>query len=150
MSRARRRRGRRPGLGDDRGVTIIEVTIAAMLLAISSLAVLGLVDAANRNNFRSEQSQVVNDVLQREMEAIKQRPYFEVALSGLPTQSGDPQSPNARVEGTTFNINQTGASSYQGLVYNDGRAPSVAQGSDGSLVAGGTVDPGPTHGTATS
>jgi hypothetical protein len=130
-------------LGDDRGITIIEVTIAAMLLAISSLAVLGLVDAANRNNFRSEQSQIVNDILQREMEAIKQRPYFEVALSGVPASSGDPQDPDFRVEGATFNVNQTGAANYQGLVYNNGRAPSVSQGSDGSLVAGGTVDPGP-------
>jgi Tfp pilus assembly protein PilV len=135
---------RMQGLWDDAGVTVIEVTVAAVLLAIGALAVLGLVSAANRNNYRATQSQVVNDRLQKEMEAIKGLPYFQVALSRAPSPPSDSSDPNNRVSGTTFNVNGSGSANYETLVRNGARAPSVAQGSDNSLVAGGTVDPGPT------
>ena len=68
----------------DGGFTVVEVVIAAVLLAITAIAVFGLVDAASRNNFRSQQSQVVNDRLQQEMERVKQVPYDQLALNSLP------------------------------------------------------------------
>src|SRR5215208_173441 len=139
---------RRPQLGrlrhEESGFTVVEAVIATMLLALASLAVLGIVDAANRNTFRARQSQVVNDRLQQEMEAIKQRPYFEVALTSLPLHENGAANPNSRVSGTQFNVNRSGPQGYEELVRNGGRAPAEAQGSDNSLVAGGTVDPGPT------
>ena len=46
---------------------------------------MGLVDSAMRNNFRAEQSQVVNDRLQQEMEKLRQLPYEELALTTTPT-----------------------------------------------------------------
>jgi type II secretory pathway pseudopilin PulG len=138
-ARARQRAVRRAL--DPSGFTIVEVVVAVVILILSGLAVLALIDAANRNNFRAEQSQVVNNRLQQEMEKIKGLPYFQVALTGLPTGTGDP---NSRVSGTQFNVNRDGSSNYEELIRNGGRAPSVAQGSDNSLVAGGTVAPGPT------
>ena len=121
------------------GFTVIEVVIAAALLAIASLAVLGLVDAANRNNLRASQSQVVNDRLQQQMEAIKQLPYNQVALTRLPSSSTDPSTPASRVTASTFNVKRTGAANCENLVYNGSTAPG-----DGSAVTGGSVDPGPT------
>ena len=125
--------------GDEAGITIIEVVIAAVILAISGLAVLGMVNAASRNNFRTEQSQVVNDRLQQEMETIKQLPYSQVALSSLPPHSNNSNDPNNRVSGTQFNISKTGPANTQGLVYNGG----TDQEGSGS-VGGGTLSPGPT------
>src|SRR5207248_8302375 len=117
----------------------IEVVIAAVILAVSGLAVLALVDSASRNNYRAEQSQVVNDQLQREMEAIRELPYNQVALTSTPTHSTDPTNPNFRVSGNQFNINRTGSANNETLVVNGGTAPQ-----DSSTVAGGTVNPGPT------
>jgi hypothetical protein len=123
---------------NDAGFTIVEVAIAAIILVISGLAVLGLVDAASRNDYRATQSQVVNDRLQQEMEAIKQLPYKQVALTGLPTHSNTSSNPNSRVTGTTFNVNASGSASYEDLAYNGGPDNEGT----GSL-GGGTVAPGP-------
>ena len=47
---------------------MIEVMVAALILIGGSLALLALVDTAARSTFRAEQSQVVSDRLQQEME----------------------------------------------------------------------------------
>src|SRR5262245_25478824 len=112
--------------------------IAAVLLAITAIAVFGLVDAASRNNYRSQQSQVVNDRLQQEMEKLKQVPYNQLALTSLPAHSGASNDPNSRVSGNTFNVSQSG-SNYEGLVYNGGTSQE-----SGGTVSGGTILPGPT------
>lgn len=130
-------------------MTMVEVVVALLIVTIGTLAVLGLVDAASRNTFRAQQSQVVNDRLQSEVERIKQLPYAQVALDPtkhpLPTHSTDQTSPANRVCGTQFNLNP-GDCTLQGadnqaLVYNGG--VNHDQGATG-LVTGGTVDPGPT------
>jgi type II secretory pathway pseudopilin PulG len=131
------RKARRRGRGEE-GFTIIEVAVAAIILAISGLAVLGLVDAATRTNYRAEESQVVNDRLQQTMEQLKQLPYGQLALTAPPTHSNNSADPNARVAGTTFNVNGSGGADYEDLIYNGG-----ADQEGGGSVSGGTVDPGP-------
>lgn len=121
---------------DQSGITIIEVVIAALILVVSSLAVLGIVDAAVRNDYRAEQSQVVNDVLQQQLEKIRQLPYEQIALTGLPPTSSDPNDPNSRVSGTQFNIRRTD-SPLRDLVYNGGA--SQRPGTD--TVTGGVITP---------
>jgi hypothetical protein len=124
---------------NDAGVTIVEVAVAAIILTLSALAVLSLVASASRNNYRAQQSQVVNDHLQQVMEQIKQIPYNQVALTSVPAYSGNPSDPNSRVAGTTFNVNQSAPADYQDLTYNGG-ANKEGTGS----VSGGAIDPGPT------
>jgi hypothetical protein len=127
--------GVRERLSRDDGLSIIEVIIAALLLVLGALATLGLVDTAHRQAYRAEQSQVISDRLQAEMEAIKRLEYTKVALTSVPTHSSDPESPNYRVGNgppATFALNKNGTSS----------APLVGNGIDG--VTGGVVAPGPT------
>jgi Tfp pilus assembly protein PilV len=140
-------RAGRPFVYQDTGFTVVEVVVAALLLAISTLAVLGVVDAATRNNYRVQQSQVVSDRLQQEMEAIKQLPYSQVALTAAPVHSDDPANPNSRVAGTQFNVNRTGTASEWNLVYNGGHSNETGGtvptcSSDPAKC--GKVDPGPT------
>jgi type II secretory pathway pseudopilin PulG len=126
---------------DQRGMTIVEVVVAAMLLTIGSLAVLSLVGASARQNFRSEQSQVVSNRLQQEMEKIKALAdvdYDQVALTGLPTDSTDTRSPAWRVSGLNFAVAQDGTQ-LRPLVYNGSSLYA------GGTVSGGLVDPTPTH-----
>jgi hypothetical protein len=118
-------------------MTIVEVVVAGMILVVGALGVLGVVDAATRNTFRAEQSQVVANVLQGEMEKLRQIPYAELALTELPIHASDAENPNNRVASAEFFYTGRNKTGLKRLVYNGG--------SDGTeTIEGGTVDPGPT------
>jgi type II secretory pathway pseudopilin PulG len=107
-------------------MTIVEVVVAILLLGIGMLAVLQVFDASTRNNFRSEQSQVANNVAQRELEQIRSLDYERIALTTQPAFVDDDNDPRQRVDGTRFDASNNGA--YSEMVF------------DGSpLEAGGTV-----------
>jgi Tfp pilus assembly protein PilV len=121
------------------GFTVVEVMVAALVLTLSSLAVMGLVDTTSRNNLRAQQSQVVANRLQQEMEAIKQLPYSKVALTSLPVHSNNSADPNYRVSAAQFNVSASGTPASWNLVYNGGHSNET-----GATVSSGTIDPGPT------
>jgi hypothetical protein len=106
------------------GLTIVEVVVAGMLLIIGGLGVFGMVDTATRNTFRAEQSQVVGNVLQREMEKIRALPYDDIGLTGLPVNQSGENNPNSRISGTSFYTRRAGT----------GLRP---------MISGGSVAPGP-------
>jgi hypothetical protein len=93
--------------GED-GMTVVEVVVAGMLLVVGGLGVLGMVDTATRNTFRAEQSQLVGNVLQREMEAIRDLSFDEIGLESLPAQESGAENPNSRVFGTSFYTRRAG------------------------------------------
>lgn len=123
--------------GEQRGMTIVEVLVAGLILVVGSLALLALVDTAARSTFRAEQGQVISDKLQQEMEAIKQLPYNEIALTSVPVDTADTKDPRWRISGTTFAVQQNGGTPLP-LVYNGGTLYA------GGTVTGGAVNPGPT------
>jgi prepilin-type N-terminal cleavage/methylation domain-containing protein len=93
---------RRPDAED--GFTLIEVLIAAVILALASLAVFGVLSAATRNAARAQATQVALDKAQEEMEKLHALSYAELALEHLPQHEADPMNPNYRVstENTFF------------------------------------------------
>jgi hypothetical protein len=123
--------------GED-GLTIVEVLVAGIILVTGALGVLGVVDAGTRNVFRAEQSQAVANLLQGEMEKLRQVPYEELALTSLPSHASDPKDPNSRIASTGFFYTGRNGTGLKQLVYNGGVA-------DGETIEGGTVDPGPTN-----
>ena len=123
------------------GMTIAEVMIALLILAGGSLAVLNLITAAAHNSYRSEQSQVVNDRLQQEMEKIVRLSFSRIALTGVPSDSTSTNNPAWRVQGTNYSITQDGTQPLP-LVYNGSALQS------GGSVSGGIVDPTPIHFTS--
>jgi Tfp pilus assembly protein PilV len=100
-------------LRSESGMSIAEVMIAALILAVSSLAVLNLVASGARTNYRAEQSQVVSDRLQSEVERIKQlasnASYDRIALATVPAHSTDVNDPAYRVSGSTYNVQSNGS-----------------------------------------
>jgi hypothetical protein len=133
-------------LSAEAGVSMIEVVVAAMLLIIGALAVLGLADAATRTTFRAEQGQVVVDRLQAEMERIRQLSFDELALTAAPVTSSDSASPAGRVSADrkTFALNRDGSAAAP-LAIQGGTTPGgepVGCGATGQPACG--VDPGPT------
>ena len=121
---------------DQGGMTVVEVMVAAMILVIGSLALLSLVDAGARNTFRAEQSQVVSIRLQSELETIRELPYDQVAMTGVPIPSADPDDPAWRVSGSSYAVNRAGTD-LKPLVTNG----SALEG--GGTVAGGTISASP-------
>lgn len=118
-------------------MTIVEVVVAGMILIVGALGVLGIVDAAGHNVFRAEQSQVVANLLQQEMEKLRQVSYAELALTTLPSHAADSADPNSRVASTSFFYTGRNGTGLKPLVYNGST-------NDGETIKGGTVDPGPT------
>ncbi len=126
-----------PPRNPEAGFTIVEVMIAAMLLMIGSLGLLNVVDASSRNTYRAEQSQVVVNQLQAEMEKIKRIPFSEVALTSAPAHSSNPDDPAWRVSGTQFATSADGTA-LRPLVVNGGTLAA------GGTVSGGILNPNPT------
>jgi hypothetical protein len=119
-------------------MTIVEGVVASMVLTIGALGVLQVFDAGTRNTYRTEQSQVVNDRLQAELEEIRQLPYAEVGLTSQPTALSDSNHPRWRVSGTRYATGRDGTALKE-MVFNSGAIPG------GGTVTGGAVDPGPEH-----
>jgi type II secretory pathway pseudopilin PulG len=118
-------------------MTLVEVVVAGMILIVGALGVFGIVDAGTRNVFRAEQSQVVANLLQQEMEKLRQVPYSELALTSLPSHASEAENPNSRVASTSFFYTGRNGTGLKPLVYKGGT-------SDGETIKVGTVDPGPT------
>ncbi len=134
MSRAPARRI----LADERGFTLIEALVAALLVSIGSLAVMTGFDGASRATYRAEQSQVATDRAQRELEAIRALDYEQVALTAAPATSTDPGDPRSRVSAGNFRIDREGTET----------APLAIQGGalqDGGTITGAAVEPGPSE-----
>ena len=122
-------------------MTVWEVTVATLILLLGILATFQMFDAAARNTFRGEQTQVAQDRAQRELEQIRSLDYDQVLLTSLPAAQVDPLDPRHRMSSTSFNVSRTGTDLAQ-VAYNGGcKYPS------GSL-AGGVVAPGPEHFTS--
>ena len=117
---------------------MIEVVVAAMILTLGSLATLSLVSSQAHNTFRGEQSQVVSNRLQEEMEKIKNLPYSQVALSSLPSDTGVTADPRWRISGTSYSVTKDG-SQLRPLVYNGSSL------TGGGTVSGGAISPNPEH-----
>ena len=126
-----------PLLRDQRGFTLIEGIVAALLVALVSLAVMTAFDTARRATFRSEQSQVATDRAQQELEAIRALGYESVALTSAPSGSSDENDPRFRVSGSDYALSRDGTDP-QPLVIEGGALY------DSGVVEGAAVDPGPT------
>jgi len=86
------------------GFTLIEVLVAAVILALASLAVFGTLTAATRNAQRAQATQVALDKAQEEMEKLQAIPYSELGLTKTPEPVADTNNPNFRVKGGKFAV----------------------------------------------
>ncbi|HEY2478123.1 MAG TPA: type II secretion system protein [Solirubrobacterales bacterium] len=122
----------------DDGFTLIEVLIAAVILAIASLATFGVLSAATRNAARAQATQVALDKAQEEMEKLHALSYSELALTRTPERVADTMNPNFRVNGGNFAIKREPLSEISEMVVNGG----PRYGSE-TPIEGGVVVPGP-------
>ena len=96
-------------LSDEQGFGLVETLVAFLVLIGGMLAAFQLFDAATRNTYRAEQSQVAINVAQREIEEIRNLDYDEIAMSATPVFNSDSADPRHRVSGTRFDAGNDGS-----------------------------------------
>jgi prepilin-type N-terminal cleavage/methylation domain-containing protein len=84
---------RRVGRGQE-GFTLLEVMIAALILAIGILAVVGVFDSSRRLTTVSEKEEVVAHRAEAELERIQAMPFAAVALTSNPSHAIDSADPD--------------------------------------------------------
>jgi prepilin-type N-terminal cleavage/methylation domain-containing protein len=119
------------------GFTLIEVLIAAVILALASLATFGVLTAATRNAQRAQATQVALDKAQEEMEKLHALTYSELALTVTPAHIANSLNPNFRVNGNSFAVSREPLSEYSEMVVNNGSLYG------GGAIEEGVVKPGP-------
>ena len=124
--------------GDEAGLTIVEVVVAALILTIGALTTFGLLGAATKNTQRAKATQVALNRAQQEIEAMRSLDSEQLALTATPAPASSPLNPNYRVTSGAFALVRQPPSDYATMVVNGGSLYG------GGFVEGGTVIPGPT------
>ncbi|HEX5990357.1 MAG TPA: prepilin-type N-terminal cleavage/methylation domain-containing protein [Solirubrobacterales bacterium] len=125
---------------EEDGLTLIEVLVAAIILALAAMATFGVLAAATRNAQRAQATQVALDKAQEEMEKLQTLSYSELALTKAPQYVNNPLNPNYRyrVSDGKFAVQRDPLGQYGEIVRNEGSL----YGSE-DPIEGGVVKPGP-------
>jgi prepilin-type N-terminal cleavage/methylation domain-containing protein len=124
---------------EEDGLTLIEVLVASIILALAAMATFSVLAAATRNAQRAQATQVALDKAQEEMEKLHTLSYDELALTKAPPHEANPLSPNYRVRDSdgSFAVKRDPLEQYGKLVVND--EPLYG----GGAVEGGVIKWGP-------
>src|SRR2546423_1884918 len=85
---------------DESGFMLLEVMVAALILAIGILAVVGVFDSSRRLTTISEKNEVIAHRAELELERIQAMPFAAVALTSTPAHSTDSGDPDFYVSGS--------------------------------------------------
>lgn len=118
-------------------MTLVEVVVAALVLALGAMATFGLAITATKNAQRAKGSQVALDRAQEEMEKLRSLTYNQLALTVNPAHASSELNPNYRVVNGNFAVIRQPRSEFVPLVVNGGSL------FGGGFVEGGGVKPGP-------
>jgi hypothetical protein len=119
-------------------MTIIEVVVAAMVLALGAAATFGVLTSATKNTQRAKAAQIALNRAQLEMETLRSLEDDQLAMTSAPPHSNNRLSPNYRVFNGNFALIREPPSSYAPMVFNNGSLYG------GGVIEGGVVSPGPT------
>lgn len=120
-------------LAREDGFTIIEVVVAAALVAVVLLAAFSSFEGSRRLIAKSERVETATHIGQQELERMIARSYATVATaSPLPTRSTDPRNPRYWVNaaGTEYTWNPSGSGTSATFVPASGTLPACSNWSD--------------------
>lgn len=133
----RARKARLESPAGESGLTIVEVLVAAIVLAMGAAATFGVLTSATKNAQRAKASQVALDRAQEEMEKLQSVEYDQLALTTTPQHETSTLNPNSRVVNGNFAVVREPPSVYATMVVEN----SPLWG--GGFVEGAIVTPGP-------
>lgn len=97
---------------EEEGLTLIEVLVASIVVALAAMATFGVLAAATRNAQRAQATQVAIDKAQEEIEKLHTLAYDELALDRNPQPSTNPLNPNYRVNIPNFAVKRNPVGQY--------------------------------------
>ena len=109
-------------LRDQRGMTMIELMVAATICAVGTIATIGVIDQSRRTAVKSEKRDAMAHQAEREMERLMELPWDALAHSAQP-QPGD--GPASYITGTNYAYDRTNAAATEQLVWStaEGQVP---------------------------
>jgi len=126
-------------LRQEDGLTLVEVLVAAIVLALAAMATFGVLAAATRNAQRAQATQVALDKAQEEIEKLHTLSYEELALFVPPDDAINPLNPNYRYRDSDgyFAVQRDPIGQYSEIVRKGGYLRG------GGVIEEGPVMPGP-------
>jgi type II secretory pathway pseudopilin PulG len=131
---------------NEHGFGVIEVLVAILLLAFGIVGTLQAFISSDHANLATQRAQAISTAAEQALEQMRATTYSSLALSSLPTHTGDgngsgdntgnPTDPDYWVSGTNLLIPNNFAEETGGLLQ------TVASTGE-ALISGGTVSPGP-------
>jgi prepilin-type N-terminal cleavage/methylation domain-containing protein len=125
-------------LGDEDGMTLVEVLVALVLLLVGIMAFIQTLLPVQRFTRTSEFLTVESNVAEQELQRIVALGYVNVGLSTAPSHSSDPNNPNYYV----------GSSSPATFQYDRDSASNVETVCTASTSCSGSLSPGPSSWTS--
>lgn len=90
-------------LRDERGMSLLELMVAAMICAVGIIATIGVLDTSREVSVKAEFREAMAHQAEREMERILELPWDEFAHdTTIPAASSTPGDPANRVSGTNY------------------------------------------------
>jgi len=122
------------------GLTLIEVLVASIILALAAMATFGVLAAATRNAQRAQATQVALDKAQEEMEKLHTLSYDELALTVAPQHRISPLNPNYRVNAKgEFAVQRDPLGQYAEMVVEGGSLYGTEKRIEGAVVTPGPI-----------
>jgi Tfp pilus assembly protein PilV len=100
-------------LSGEGGVTIVEVLVAALILTIGFLGVVGAFNSGRKLSLLSERRTEMSHRAQLELERLQAKPYSELEMSSAPSHSSETSNPDYYVKSGTTPEYQYGTSSSE-------------------------------------
>jgi len=101
--------------GNDGGMTIIEICVAAMILSMVLIGILGSMGSGLSLVGQGRQRSSATEVAQRELEKVHTLPYVNVGLNATPSHSIDASNPDYWVTGSSYDPDGAGPQAAEPL-----------------------------------
>ena len=100
----------------ERGMTMIELMVAATICAVGIIATIGVIDNSRAVSVKSEKRETMAHHAQREVERLMELPFTNLAHPSAPQASPTPGSPASYVSGNQFAYDRNNPTTTEQLV----------------------------------
>lgn len=103
-------------LRDERGMTMIELMVAATICAVGTIATIGVIDHSRSVAIKSEKRAAMAHQGEREMEKLMELPWDNLAHSANPQPSAVEGNPASYVNGSNYAYDRSNPAATEPLV----------------------------------
>jgi prepilin-type N-terminal cleavage/methylation domain-containing protein len=106
-------------LREERGMTMIELMVAATICAVGTMATIGVIDHSRSLGVKSEKRDAMAHQAEREMERLLELPWDNLAHSDEPVPSAEEGNPASYVQGTNYAYDRQNPGAVEPLVVSE-------------------------------